>query len=297
MTSMFRDDLLAGQRILVTGGGSGLGRELADEFLRLGAEVHICGRRQGVLEDAAAAMMATHGGKVVAHACDITQPAMVEAMLDRAWSDHGPLTGLVNNAAGNIISPTEKLSPRGFDAVAGSVMHGSFYVTQSCGKRWIAGGTRGSVLSILLPWVFNGSPYTVPSAMSKAAVHIMTKSLAMEWARFGIRLNAIAAGTFPTPGAWQRLRPDLAADGSDDDLSGHPMGRIGRMSELRALAVFLLAEGCDYLTGACIPLDGATTIASGGNYHHLHSRSDEEWQRVRELAKSYSDRDKALRTV
>lgn len=298
MKSMFRDDLLAGKRILITGGGSGLGKEMADEYVRLGAEVHICGRRKSVLDEAAASIMTAHGGSVIAHACDINNPAQVEAMLDAIWSQHGSLHGLVNNAAANIISRSETLSPRGFDAVAGTVMHGAFYVTQACGRRWIAEKTAGaSVLSILVPWVWNGSPFTVPSAMSKAAVHIMTKSLAMEWARFGIRLNAIAAGAFPTEGAWKRLRPGLATDGSQDDLRGHPMRRVGKMSELRTLAAFLMADGCEYMSGACIPLDGAVSIASGGNYYRLIDRTDEEWQRVREAAKAYSAQDKTLRSV
>jgi NAD(P)-dependent dehydrogenase (short-subunit alcohol dehydrogenase family) len=296
-SSMFRPGLLAGKRILVTGGGSGLGREIAEEYLRLGAELHICGRRKGVLDETARELMERHGGCVLTHACDVRQPAAIDAMLDTIWNAQGPLTGLVNNAAGNIIGKTESLSPRGFDAVADIVMNGSFYVTQSCGRRWIEGRRAASVISILVPWVWNGSPYTVPSAMSKAGVHIMTKSLAVEWGKFGIRLNAIAAGAFPTPGAWQRLRPGTAVDGSDDDYGICPMGRAGRMGELRTLAAFLMADGCDYITGACIPIDGATSIASGGNYYHLRTRSDDEWQRVRDASRAFSERDKALRTA
>lgn len=297
MQSMFRNDLLAGKRILVTGGGSGLGREMSEEYLRLGAEVHICGRRSGVLEETAAELTGRHGGSVRTHVCDIRVPAAVEGMVEGIWSESGPLTGLVNNAAGNIQSPTERLSPRGFDAVTGIVMHGSFYVTQACGRRWIRDKLPASVLSILVTWVWNGSPYTVPSAMAKAGVHIMTKSLAMEWGRHGIRLNAIAPGAFPTKGAWERLRPGKAADGSDEDWSAIPMGRVGRMSELKTLAAFLMADGCEYLTGQCIALDGAAHLAFGGNYSHLSSRSDEEWARAREMAKSASDRDKALRNA
>lgn len=297
MQTMFRDGLLSGKRILVTGGGSGLGRELTEEYLRLGAEVHICGRRKGVLEETAAELMGRLGGSVTTHVCDVRSPAAVDEMIDRIWSESGPLTGLVNNAAGNIISPTENLSPRAFDAVAGIVLHGSFYVTQACGKRWIQGGVRASVLSILVTWVWNGSPYTVPSAMSKAGVNIMTKSLAVEWGRHGIRLNAIAPGPFPTKGAWERLRPGKAIDGSDDDLSGIPMGRVGQMTELKNIAAFLMADGCEYLTGQCIAIDGAAHLASGGNYSHLSRRSDDEWARVRELAKSASDKDKALRNA
>jgi NAD(P)-dependent dehydrogenase (short-subunit alcohol dehydrogenase family) len=297
MQTMFRNDLLAGKRILITGGGSCLGRELAEEYLRLGAEIHICGRRGSVLQETAAELTGRLGGTVRSHVCDVRVPAAVDDMIERIWSDAGPLTGLVNNAAGNIISPTESLSPRAFDAVAGIVLHGSFYVTQACGKRWIDGGLRASVLSILVTWVWNGSPYTVPSAMSKAGVNIMTKSLAVEWGRHGIRLNAIAPGPFPTKGAWERLRPGKAIDGSDDDLSGIPMGRVGQMTELKNIAAFLMADGCEYLTGQCIAIDGAAHLASGGNYSHLSRRSDEEWARLREMARSASDRDKALRNT
>ncbi len=297
MSSMFKDDLLAGKRILVTGGGSGLGRELTEEYLRLGAEVHICGRRGSVLDDTAGELMEAHGGHVGTQVCDIRDAEAVDDMVGKIWTEAGPLTGLVNNAAGNIQSPTDKLSTRGFDAVAGIVFHGSYYVTHACGRRWIEQGLGGSVLSVLVTWVWTGSPYVVPSAMSKAGLNIMTKSLAVEWAKYGIRLNAVAPGPFPTPGAWERLRPEKLEDGGmNDDTKRIPMGRFGEMTELKNIGAFLMADGCDYLTGQCIAIDGAGYLADAGNYAHLLDRSDEEWQRIRELAKSASDKDKARRS-
>jgi NAD(P)-dependent dehydrogenase (short-subunit alcohol dehydrogenase family) len=190
---MFKDRLFAAKKILVTGGGTGLGKGMAAKFLELGAEIAICGRRKAVCDATAEALMKAHGGKVSSYGVDIRDAAAVDAMIEEIFHE-GPLTGLVNNAAGNFISRTEDLSPRGFDAIANIVMHGTFYVTQAVGKRWISGGHKGSVVSIAVTWVRNGGPFVVPSTMSKSAIHGMTMSLASEWGRFGIRLNAIAPG-------------------------------------------------------------------------------------------------------
>ena len=246
---MFKEGLLKGKRILVTGGGTGLGKEIAARYAELGAEVWLAGRRGGVLQETAAELTQKYKAKVETHSIDIRDAAAVDAMVQRIWDESGPLTGLVNNAAGNFISPTKDLTPNGFNAIANIVFHGSFYVTHSVGKRWIAGGHKGSVISILVTWVWTGSPYVVPSAMSKAGLHVMTKSLAVEWGKHGIRLNAIAPGPFPTEGATKRLRP-----GSDfgDSTKANPMRRIGQMSELQNLAAFLMADGCEWLTGETI---------------------------------------------
>lgn len=206
---MFKKGLFEGQRILVTGGGTGLGKAMAGRFLGLGAEIFICGRRKTVCEETSTELMRRHGGKVTAFGVDIRDAKAVDAMVEEIFAS-GPLTGLVNNAAGNFIARTEDLSPRGFDAIANTVMHGTFYVTHAVGRRWIAGGHRGSILSILTTWIWNGGPFTVPSAMSKAAVHAMTMSLASEWGRYGIRLNAIAPGEIPTEGMNKRLTPASA---------------------------------------------------------------------------------------
>src|SRR5207245_582008 len=205
-------------------------------------------------------LMKSCGGKVKTHVIDIRDAAAVDAMVQRIWDESGPLTGLVNNAAGNFISPTKDLTPNGFNAIANTVFHGTFYVTHAVGKRWIAGGLPGSVLTIVVTWVHTGSPYVVPSAMSKAGLHVMTKSLAVEWGRHGIRLNAIAPGPFPTEGAAKRLRP---GGGFEDTTHLNPMRRIGRMEELQNLASFLMADGCEWLTGETIALDGAGVFPVG----------------------------------
>src|SRR5215469_609498 len=246
---MFTDNLLEGRRILVTGGGTGLGKSMAARFLQLGAELHICGRRKIVCDETATELMDQYGGQVTSHGVDIRNPLAVEEMVENIFREGG-LTDLINNAAGNFISRSEELSARGFDAVANIVMHGTFYVTQAVGKRWIAGGHRGNVVSIVVTWVHNGGPYVVPSAMSKSAIHTMTMSLATEWAGHGIRLNAIAPGTIPTEGASKRLSPGESS--TDRTVRANPMGRVGRMEELQNLATFLIANGCEWLTGQTI---------------------------------------------
>src|SRR5438067_1130676 len=294
---MFKENLLKGKRILVTGGGTGLGKEIAAAYLTLGAELWIAGRRGSVLQETASELVRRHGGTVKTHAVDIRDAAAVDAMVQRIWDESGPLTGLVNNAAGNFISPTKDLTPNGFNAIANIVFHGTFYVTHAVGKRWIAGGHKGSVLSILVTWVHTGSPYVVPSAMSKAGLHVMTKSLAVEWGRFGIRLNAIAPGPFPTEGATKRLRP--GGGGFDDSSQMNPMKRIGRMEELQNLAAFLMADGCEWLTGETIGLDGGGYLAtgSGAYFTELDKLSDADWERMRAVIKAQNEKDRAARTT
>lgn len=291
---MFKDGLLAGKRILVTGGGTGLGKEIAAGYLALGAEVWIAGRRGAVLEATAKELMARHGGKVGTHAVDIRDAQAVDAMVQRIWDDAGRLTGLVNNAAGNFISPTKDLTPNGFNAIANIVFHGSFYVTHAVGKRWIEGKHKGSVISILVTWVHTGSPYVVPSAMSKAGLHVMTKSLAVEWGRHGIRLNAIAPGPFPTEGASKRLRP---GGSFEDGTSRNPMRRIGQMPELQNLATFLMADGCEWLTGETIAVDGAGYLANGGSFAELDALSDADWEQMRAMIKAQNDKDRTGRSA
>jgi len=289
---MFKEGLLKGKRILVTGGGTGIGKEIAARYLELGAEVWIAGRRGAVLEDTAKEL----GRNLRTHVVDIRDAAAVDAMVQRIWDESGPLSGLVNNAAGNFISPTKDLSPNGFNAIANIVFHGTFYVTHAVGKRWIAGGHKGSVVSILVTWVHTGSPYVVPSAMSKAGLHVMTKSLAVEWGRFGIRLNAIAPGPFPTEGAAKRLRP---GGGFDDSSKLNPMRRVGKMAELQNLATFLMADGCEWLTGETIAVDGAGYLAtgSGAYFTELDNLSDADWEKMRAMIKSQNDKDRAGRTA
>ena len=291
---MFIEGLFRGKRILVTGGGTGLGKGMAEKFLALGAEVIICGRRKSVCDETAGELTKKHGGKVEAHGLDIRDAAAVDAMIEDIFR-RGPLTDLVNNAAGNFISRTEDLSPRGFDAIASIVMHGTFYVTHAVGRRWIEAKKPGNVLSIVVTWIHNGSPFVVPSAMSKAAIHAMTMSLAAEWGRYGIRLNAIAPGTIPTEGAGKRLRPiEMPARRGEH---ANPMGRNGKMEELQNLAAFLLSGGCDWLTGQTIAMDGANALATGGNFYDLREWGDAEWKAAREAIQQVNARDKAARSA
>src|SRR3954471_6653914 len=289
---MFKENLLAGRRILVTGGGPALGKSMAARFLQLGAEVHICGRRKIVCDETATELMAEHGGRVTSHGVDIRNALAVEEMIESIFRD-GPLTDLINNAAGNFISRSEELSPRGFDAVANIVLHGTFYVTQAVGKRWIAGRHPGSVVSIVVTWVRTGAPFVVPSAMSKAGIDVMTKSLAVEWGPYGIRLNAIAPGIFPTEGANKRLAPGVEWK---DGVVRNPMKRVGRMSELQNLAVFLMADGVEWLTGETIAIDGAGHYQNGASFTDLADLSDEQWAAMREAIRKKDAQDSEARS-
>lgn len=285
---ILREGHLRNERLLITGGGSGLGFEMAKAFAALGADVVICGRRLDVLE-AAASEIRDQGGRASAHSCDIRNAETIEAMLDAIWKD-APLTGLVNNAAGNFISRTETLSTRGFDAIADIVFKGTFYATHAVGRRWLAEGRRGSVLSILATWIWNGSPFTVPSTMSKAGIHAMTQSLAMEWGGRGVRLNAIAPGLFPTKGAWERLWP-----GESTPRPQSPMGRVGEMSELCNLAAFLIGPGVDFLNGETITIDGAAYQATGANFSSMLEWSEEQWDEAEQRIRGTNARDRATR--
>jgi NAD(P)-dependent dehydrogenase (short-subunit alcohol dehydrogenase family) len=295
---MFREGLMKGQRILITGGGTGLGKVMAEACLMLGAEVYICGRRGGVVEETAKQLTDAHagsGGKCTGLACDIRVPEAITDMLNQVWAD-GPLTGLVNNAAGNFISRTEDLSPRGFDAIANIVFRGSFFVTLDCGKRWLAEGRHASVVSILTTWVWHGGPFTVPSAMSKAGLNVMTQSLAVEWGNRGIRLNAIAPGPFPTEGAWARLSPGQSTDGAGKADPTIPLNRVGEMRELANLAVYLLHPGSAYVNGQTIAIDGGGHLAGRGRAD-LASWGDAEWEAARNAIKGANEQDRAKRTV
>jgi NAD(P)-dependent dehydrogenase (short-subunit alcohol dehydrogenase family) len=296
-TSPFRPDTLAGKRILITGGGTGLGRGVAKHLVEHGAEVHLWGRRPAVLEEAAAEASANRPGSVHFQTVDVRQPDMVDAAMDEIWANHGPLTGVINNAAANFIAPTESLSPRGFEAVSSTVMNGSFNTTHAAGRRWIAGGDKGVVLSTLTTWVWTGSAFVVPSAMGKAAVHAMTMSLAVEWAKYGIRLNALAPGPIPTEYAWEMLNPtDKSAVGATQ-ADAVPMGRMGTIEELANLTIFLLSDACDYLTGQTIAMDGGQMLAGPGTFAGLTSMTAEDWAQAKERSKAASEAAKAQRGV
>ena len=288
---MFKNDLLKGKRILVTGGGTGLGKEMASHYAEHGADLYICGRREGVLKETADQLVSDYGVNVSYESLDIRASKDVDDYIQRIF-DAGPLDGLVNNAAGNFISPTKDLSHKGFDAIANIVFHGTFYMTHSVGKRWIESNHKGSIISILTTWVWTGSPYVVPSAMSKSGINAMTQSLAAEWGKYNIKVNAIAPGPFPTKGAWERLNPN----GEDESVMGdHPMGRVGEMGELQNLATFLMADGCDYLTGQTIAIDGAQYLTGGGTFSNLSKLSEEDWEQMRNMIRSSNNKDKADR--
>ncbi|KAA9164473.1 SDR family oxidoreductase [Amycolatopsis acidicola] len=290
--SVFAPDLLAGHRVLITGGGTGLGRGVAQYLTAHGAQVHLWGRREAVLAEAAAEAGAAHFQTV-----DVRRADLVDAAMDEIWSAHGPLTGVVNNAAANFISPTKSLSARGFEAVSSTVMNGSFNTTHAAGRRWIEQGLPGVVLSTLTTWVWSGSAFVVPSAMAKAAVHAMTMSLAVEWAKYGIRLNALAPGPIPTDYAWEMLNPtDKSAVGATQ-ADQVPMGRMGTVEELANLTMFLLSDACPYLTGDTIAMDGGQRLAGPGTFAGLTSLSDEDWAEIREQSQKASAAAKAQRSV
>ncbi len=276
---MFEKNLLHGKRILITGGGTGLGKGMARRFLELGATVYICGRRESVLTDTAAELAAATGGTMQALPCDVRNLEAVEAMIDAIWK-HAPLDILVNNAAGNFIARTEDLSPRAFDSVIGIVLMGTLHATMACGHRWVKAGHRGTVLSISATYAPSGSAYVVPSAISKAGVEALTRSLAVEWGNRGIRMNAIAPGPIPTPGAFSRLlpRPELEKLALDRN----PLHRFGTVEELANLAAFLVSDGSGYINGEVIRMDGGEFLQGAGEFSNLgRALSDKDWESIK----------------
>ncbi|HWE91910.1 MAG TPA: SDR family oxidoreductase [Pseudonocardiaceae bacterium] len=293
--SVFAPDLLVGKRILITGGGTGLGRGVAGHLVGHGAEVHLWGRREAVLAEAAAE--AGEPGKAHFQTVDVRRAELVDAAMAEIWDRHGPLTGVLNNAAANFIAPTASLSPRAFEAITSTVLNGSFNTTHAAGRRWIEQGLPGVVLSTLTTWVWTGSAFVVPSAMAKAAVHAMTMSLAVEWARYGIRLNALAPGPIPTDYAWEMLNPTDSSSVGATQAEQIPMGRMGTVEELANLTTFLLSDACDYLTGETIAMDGGQRLAGPATFAGLTSLSDQDWETIRERSKAASAASKAQRGV
>jgi NAD(P)-dependent dehydrogenase (short-subunit alcohol dehydrogenase family) len=273
---MFEKGLLRGKRILVTGGGSGLGAAMGRRFVELGAELIICGRRLELLEATAEKMRGELGGKVSAARCDIRDGASVEAMMEAIWRT-APLDILVNNAAATFIARTEQLSFRAADAILAPTLHGAMYCTLAAGKRWIEGKHRGVVLSILSTSTITGRAFTVPSAMAKSALLAMTKSLAVEWGPKGIRTVAIAPGAFPTPGASAQLRPDGRDQGW---ASRNPLGRAGEHGELADLASFLISDLAGYINGEMVVQDGGSHLRSSGA-EDLLQWNDAQWEQQR----------------
>jgi NAD(P)-dependent dehydrogenase (short-subunit alcohol dehydrogenase family) len=274
---MFEKGLLAGKRILVTGGGSGLGAAMGRRFVELGAELIICGRRLELLEAVAAEMRSAFGGTVSVARCDIRDGAAVDAMMDQLWRE-AAIDVLVNNAAATFIAQTEQMSFRAADAILAPTLHGTMYCTLAAGRRWIEGKHKGVVLSILSTSTITGRAFTVPSAMAKSAVLAMTKSLAVEWGPKGVRTVAIAPGAFPTPGASGQLRPE----GRDESWAQrNPLGRAGEHSELANLASFLISDQAGYINGEMVVQDGGAHLRSSGA-EDLLQWTESQWARQRE---------------
>jgi NAD(P)-dependent dehydrogenase (short-subunit alcohol dehydrogenase family) len=266
MPEIFSERLLLDRVVLITGGGSGLGLSMAKRFASLGARVAITGRKAERLE-AAAAEIDPSGARVFTHAADVREFDQVEALVAAVEAALGPVDALVNNAAGNFLAPTEDLSPRAFDAVVRTVLHGSFHASLAVGRRMIERGSGGSILSIATTYAWTGSAFVVPSAAAKAGVLAMTRSLAVEWATYGIRANAIAPGPFPTEGAWQALMPTPEVEAQARERI--PAGRFGEHDELTSLAAFLLSDAAPFITGECVTIDGGEWLGSGGEFNHL----------------------------
>jgi NAD(P)-dependent dehydrogenase (short-subunit alcohol dehydrogenase family) len=281
---MFQSDLLHPKRILITGGGTGLGRAMAHRFLQLGATVYICGRREDVLKQTAADLSESTGSAIHALACDVRNLDAVEAMIDSIWAA-GALDVLINNAAGNFIARTEELSPRAFEAVIGIVLLGTLHATMACGRRWLKAGNKGTVLSISATYAPVGSAYVVPSAISKAGVEALTRSLAVEWGNRGIRMNAIAPGPIPTQGAFSRVlpRPELETLALDRN----PLHRFGTVEELANLAAFLISDGSGYINGEVIRMDGGEFLQGAGEFSNLgRALSNEDWEALKPRKRS-----------
>lgn len=281
---MLREGSLNDRVLFITGGGTGLGRAMASYCSTLGAKIIICGRRLDVVETTAAEITAATGQEVLPLQCDVRDAAMVKEVWNTGVKHFGKIDSLVNNAAGNFISPTERLSSRAFDAVIDIVLKGTTYFTLEAGKYWIAEKINGNTLNIVTTYAWTGSGYVVPSACAKAGVLAMTRSLAVEWAKYKIRMNAIAPGPFPTKGAWDRLLPEPIAHQFEASMKV-PLGRVGEMQELANLAAYLLSDYSAYITGEVITIDGGEWLKGAGEFNHLEALSSETWDSIEAFAK------------
>ncbi len=273
---MLKENSLNGKTIIVTGGGSGLGKSMSEYLLTLGANIVITSRREDLLKKVADDMMKEFGGKVLPIACDVRDPDMVSKVIDDSFSKFKKVDCLLNNAAGNFISPTERLSTRAFDAVIDIVLKGTVNFSLLLGKKWIKQKESGNILNIVTTYSWTGSGYVVPSACAKAGVLSLTRSLAVEWAKYNIRSNAIAPGPFPTKGAWERLLPGDLKDKFDPSKKV-PLKRVGEHHELANLAAYLVSDFSSYINGEVITIDGGEWLKGAGQFNNLEKVTDEMW--------------------
>lgn len=281
---MLKPGSYSGKTILITGGGTGLGRSVGKYLLELGANLVISSRKKDVIDRTAAELMQETGGKVLAVACDIRKYDEVERVIKAAEEKFGKIDAVLNNAAGNFISPTERLSHRAFDIVVDIVLRGTYYVTLAAGKNWIAKKQSGSFLNIVTTYAWTGSGYVVPSACGKAGVLALTRSLAVEWAKYKIRSNAIAPGPFPTEGAWSRLMPGELVK-KFDPAARIPVGRVGEHQELANLAAYLMSDYSAYINGEVVTIDGGEWLRHGGEFSYLEELKPEMWDALEKTRK------------
>jgi NAD(P)-dependent dehydrogenase (short-subunit alcohol dehydrogenase family) len=282
---MLRDDALKGRTIVITGGGTGLGRAMGTYFLKLGANLVITSRKEDVLVKTAAEMEQETGGKVLAVACDVREYEQVEIVLAESIKAFGSVNSLINNAAGNFISPTERLSANAFSSIIDIVLKGSVNCTLAFGKHWIKEKQPASIVNIITTYAFTGSAYVVPSACAKGGVLAMTRSLAAEWGKYGIRTNAIAPGPFPTKGAWDRLLPGDLAE-KFDFKNRVPLKRVGDHQELANLAAFLVSDFSGYINGEVITIDGGEWLQGAGQFNGLEAIPDNLWEAFGQMTRS-----------
>lgn len=279
MEGMLKPGALKDKTIIITGGGTGLGRSMGKYFLELGANLVITSRKKDVLDKTASDLAAETGGKVLAVACDVRKYEEIDNVIKSAEATFGQIHGVLNNAAGNFISPTERLSHRAFDIVVDIVLKGTYYTTLAAGKNWIEKKQPGTFLNIVTTYAWTGSGYVVPSACGKAGVLALTRSLAVEWAKYKIRSNAIAPGPFPTEGAWSRLLPgDLVK--KFDPAERVPLKRVGEHQELANLAAYLMSDYSAYVNGEVITIDGGEWLRNGGEFSHLEMIPDTMWDMI-----------------
>ena len=279
---MLKKDSFKGKTIIITGGGTGLGKSMGKYLLQLGANLVITSRKKEVIDKASEELMRETGGQVLAIPCDIRKYDEVENVIKQTEARFGAVDGVLNNAAGNFISPTERLSHRAFDIVVDIVLRGTYYVTLAAGKNWITKKQAGVFLNIVTTYAWTGSGYVVPSACSKAGVLALTRSLAVEWAKYNIRSNAIAPGPFPTEGAWSRLLPGELAN-EFDPAKRVPLKRVGEHQELANLAAYLLSDFSAYVNGEVITIDGGEWLRNGGEFSHLETIPSETWDGIEKM--------------